>query len=71
MVFGMEVSFELSVPCFNEIQVSLKMRVFPVELCPKKFCHVSRSTVEAICHLSWIKVDAQSVINWTVVGQLS
>ena len=35
MVFGMEVSFELSVPCFKEIQVSLKMRVFPVELCPK------------------------------------
>ena len=36
MVFGMQVSFELSVPCFKEIQVSLKMRVFPVDLCPKK-----------------------------------
>jgi len=29
------------------------------------------SIIETCCQLSWRKVDAQSVINWTVVGQLS
>jgi len=36
----------------------------------KKFCH-SISIVEASYQLSWRKVDAQSITNWAVVGQLS
>jgi len=34
------------------------------------FCF-GKSIVETCCRLSSSKVDAQSVINWTVVGQLS
>jgi len=36
----------------------------------RKFCH-DTSTVERCYQLSSAKADAQSVINWTVVGQLS
>ena len=46
---------------FKEIRVSTKIRV--LELFPKL-----RSST---CQLSWRKVSAQSVINWTVVCQLS
>ena len=45
-----------------------------MEICPKlrtqKFCF-GVSIVETCYQLSSRKVDAQSVKNWTVVGQLS
>jgi len=61
--------------CFTQIQVSTKIRVLPsgtffsklwtLKIPPR---HIDRRT----CYqLSSRKVDAQSVINWTVVGQLS
>ena len=60
--------------CYKEIQVSSKYGLFPLELCSnsglRKFRH-GISIVEACYQLSWTKVDVQSVINGTVVGQLS
>ena len=61
--------------CFKEIQVPTKIRVLPsgtffsklwtLKISPR---HIDRRT----CYqLSSRKVDAHSVINWTVVGQLS
>ena len=60
---------------FKEICVSTKIRVLTIRnFVPKsglrKFCF-SRSVVETCYRLSSTKVDAQSVINWTVVDQLS
>ena len=62
--------------CFKEIQVSAKITVLDF-LCNfllnsefRKFCH-SISIVETCYQLISRKVDAQSVINWAVVGQLS
>ena len=50
--------------CFKEIQVRSKIRVyFPLELCSKLWTFSAQRGVR--------KVVAQSVINWTVVGQLS
>jgi len=62
--------------CFKEIQVPSKIRALPsgtllqTRSGLKKFRH-SISIVETCYRLSSKKVDAQSVINWTVVGQLS
>jgi len=59
----------------KKIQVSTKMRVlsfwnFVPNSGRRKFCF-DISIVETCYRLSSRKVDAQSVINWTVVGQLS
>jgi len=59
----------------KEIRVSLKIMILPSRTLPqhsgfRKFRH-DRSIVETCYQLSSTKVDAQSVINWTVVGQLS
>ena len=76
LVFGMEAFFPTSPTlCFKEIQVSTKIRVLAtLELVPELRTlkisprHIDRRT----CYrLSSKKVDAQSVINWTVVGQPS
>ena len=62
--------------CFKEIRVPPKIRYFPLELCPKLWTwkiHYDGSIVEMcykLCSSKVIKVDAQSVINWTI-GQLS
>ena len=60
--------------CYNEIQVSTEIRVLSWEnlsnMDLENFATISRSST--CCQLSSRKVDAQSVINWTVVvGQLS
>jgi len=44
--------------CYKEIQVATKVRVLPSELCPNS-------------GLSSRKVDAPSLINWTIIGQQS
>ena len=59
----------------KKIQIPSKIMVLPSEtlfqiLDLRKFRH-SISIVEASDQLSWRKVDAQSIINWAVVGQLS
>ena len=62
--------------CFKEIRVPPKIRYFPLELCPKLWTWKIRydgAIVEMcykLCSSKVIKVDAQSVINWTI-GQLS
>jgi len=61
--------------CCMKIHVSTKVTVLPsgtLSHTPdfKKFCF-GISIVETCYRLSSRKVDAQSVINWTVVGQLS
>jgi len=61
--------------CYKEIQVPSKIRVLPSgTFSPnsglRKFRH-SMSIVESCYQLSSRKVDAQNVINWTVVGQPS
>jgi len=50
--------------CFKEIQVSGKIRVLPFE----NFATARRSSKRY--YLGSRTVDIQSVINWTVVGQL-
>ena len=63
--------------CCKEIQVSSKQGYFPLELLFlnsgfRKFRHgIGLSIVKTCYRLSARKVDAQSVINWAVVGQLS
>jgi len=59
----------------KEIRVSLKITILPSRTLPqhsgfRKFRH-DRSIVETCYQLSSTKVDAHSVISWTVVGQLS
>ena len=75
LVLAWELPSTYPILCYKEIQVPSKMRLFPSwTLLPysglRKFCH-SISIVEACCQLSSILVDAQIVINWTIVCQLS
>ena len=61
--------------CYKEIHVSSKIRVLPSGIFAqnsglRKFRH-GISIVEACYKLSSRKVDAQTVIDWAVVGQLS
>jgi len=71
----MEASFDQSYTCFKEIEVATKIRLHPSETFflnsgLRKFRH-GISIIETCYQLSSRKVDAQSLINWTVVGQLS
>jgi len=76
--FGLQASFGLyPTLCCKEIQVSTKIMVPGTSLWNfvqnsglRKFCF-GVSIVETCYQLSWRKADAASVINWTVVGQLS
>jgi len=78
--FGLVLAWELlstyHTPCFKEIDVHIpsKIRVLLGNFAPnsglRKFCH-SISIIEACYQLSSRKVDAHSVINWSVVDQLS
>ena len=61
--------------CFKETQISAKqghflLKLFFLNSGLRKFRH-GISIVETCYQLSSSKLDAQSVINWTVVGQLS
>jgi len=61
--------------CYKEIHVPLKIRVLPSGILLqtsglRKFRN-GISIVEGCYQLSSRKVEAQSVINWAVVGQLS
>jgi len=66
LVFGMEVCPTL---CFKEIEVSTKIRLLPSGTLRKILpWHINRR----MCYqLSSRKMNAQSMINWTVVSQLS
>jgi len=57
--------------CYKDIHVASKISVLPLlQTLDLKFRH-GISIVEACYPLSSRKVDAHSVINWAVVGQLS
>jgi len=66
LVFGMEVCPTL---CFKEIEVSTKIRLLPSGTLRKILpWHINRR----MCYqLSSRKMNAQSMINWTIVSQLS
>jgi len=76
LVFGVGASFHLSYTvlkgnshiCRNK--GTLACNFVPNSGLGGTFCF-GKSIVETCCRLSSSKVDAQSVINWTVVGQLS
>jgi len=68
LVFCVYAFLTYSTLCYKEIQISLWDFVPNSGL--RKFHH-GISIVETCYHLSSGKVDAQSVINWTVVGQRS
>ena len=73
--FGMELHSTYPTLCHKEIHVPSKITVLPfwnfvLNSGLRKFCH-GISIVEACYQLSSRKVDAQSVIDWAVVGQLS
>ena len=77
LVFGTEASFDLSYSLLLRnscIWAYTKIRVLHLELFSKlrtqKFRH-GILIVEMCYQPSSRKADAQSVINWTVVGQLS
>ena len=74
LVFGVGASFHL---CYKEIHVPSKIRYRPTSVCNfapnsglRKFRH-GISIIDACYQLSSRKADARSVINGTVVGQLS
>jgi len=76
LVFGVWTvdSFQHILHCFKEIRVSAKIRVLPSGTLSKtpdleNFASAYRSSKRY--QFSWRKVDAVSMINWTVVGQLS
>jgi len=60
--------------CYKEIHVTTKNNGTFLNCVlnsrVRKFCHCV-SMVETCYQLSWTMVDAQRVINWTVIGQLS
>jgi len=68
LFFGLGASFHISYTLCYQMGTSLWN--FALDAGLRKFRH-STSIVEACYQLSSRKVDAQSVINWTVVGQLS
>jgi len=71
LVFGMRASFQLSYTLLKRNSVTLNIRVLSSgTLSNLEFCF-GISIVEMCYRLSTRKVDAPSVINWTVVGQLS
>ena len=75
LVFGMWASFQPSYTVLKGNSVISKnkgtsLRSFVLNSGLRKFRH-GISIVEACYQLSSRKVDAQSVINWAVVGQLS
>jgi len=75
LVFGMWTSFHPSYTVLKGNSVISKNKGtslwnFVLKSGLRKFCH-GISIVETCYQLSLRKVDAQSVINWTVVGQLS
>jgi len=75
LVFGMGASFDLSYTVLYGNSCTFKNKGtslwnFAPNFGLRKFRH-GISIVEACYQLSSRKVDAQSVINWTVVGQLS
>jgi len=75
LLFGMGASFDLSYTVLKGNSVISKNKGtslwnFVLNSGLRKFRH-SISIVETCYQLSSRKVDAQSVINWTVVGQLS
>ena len=62
--------------CYKEIQVPSKIKVLPPgtlvqTLNLETFATAYRSSKRVVYQLSSRKADAQSVINWTVVGKLS
>ena len=75
MVFGMDAFSTSPTLCFMKFWYLQRYGYFPLELFPKPRLrekisplHIDRRT----CYqLSSRKADAQSVINWTVVGQRS
>jgi len=73
LVLAWELPSTYPTLCYKEIQVSSKIGYFRLELWTWKNFSNTISIVEA-CYryqLSSTKVDAQSVINWAVVSQLS
>jgi len=75
LVFGVELLSTSPTLCFKEIQVSTKLRVLPsgtffLNSGLRKFRR-GISIVEHVINLARERPDAQSVINWTVVGKLS
>ena len=70
-VFGMGASFDLYLHCvIRKFRYLPKQGNFFVNSGLRKFRH-GASIAEACYQLSSRKVDAQSMINWTFVGQLS
>jgi len=71
LVFGMRASFQLSYTVLKRNSVTLNIRVLSCgTLSNLEFCF-GISIVEMCYRLSTRKMDAPSVINWTVVDQLS
>ena len=75
LVFGVESTFHLSYAvCKGNSGISKSVGTSLWNFVPnsglRKFCH-GILIAGMCCRLSLTMVDAQSVINWTVVGQLS
>jgi len=75
LFFGVGLPLAYPTLRYKEIQVPSKIRVLPsgtlLQILDLEILRHSTSIVEACYQLSWRKVDAHSVINWTVAGQLS